>query len=265
MNRDEFYSRPTTPACWVHTGDGVSLLGGWDQQEGREGGTWLAVDRNGRLGFLTNIYTGGVLDTKATGRGFLVTDWLRSDQTAAEYLQKVSQDSRVFNPFNLVLLEIVDGNYTAWRYTRGKKGHTADFGPQMETEGYFGVGNHPQHEECSYVKSVYGKQRLEQIVRESSLLKPADVVTRLETLMTDRKTHWPDPQIVAQGCCEGTPGPFAKHEEQLSSIYVQVNNTYGTRTTTSVMVDSKGLLTLQETSWQGEGRHQFSFPTQKCN
>ena len=53
MNRDEMVSRPTQSACWR---DG--LLGGWDMEAGREGGTWLAMDTQGRLGLLTNIYTG---------------------------------------------------------------------------------------------------------------------------------------------------------------------------------------------------------------
>ena len=56
MNRDEFTARPTSAARWR---DG--LVGGWDLQEGREGGTWLAMDRRGRLGLLTNIYTGAAL------------------------------------------------------------------------------------------------------------------------------------------------------------------------------------------------------------
>ena len=49
MNRDEFVNRPTSPAC-VRGG----LLAGWDEQPGREGGTWLALDTvTGRLGVST--------------------------------------------------------------------------------------------------------------------------------------------------------------------------------------------------------------------
>ena len=51
------------------------------------------------------------------------------------------------------------------RYTRGKNGHTQDFGPALATEGFFGVGNHPQHEDTSYKKSVWGKERLQEAVR----------------------------------------------------------------------------------------------------
>ena len=53
MNRDEFTTRPTETACWR---DG--LLGGWDMMQGRAVGTWLAMDKRGRVGVLTNIFTG---------------------------------------------------------------------------------------------------------------------------------------------------------------------------------------------------------------
>ena len=107
MNRDEFTARPTAALSWR-----AGLLGGWDLQGGREGGTWLALDTRGRLGLLTNIYTGaallmctinhirsfskssrdhnfagGVLDKQARGRGFLVVDWLNGNKSALEYLQ----------------------------------------------------------------------------------------------------------------------------------------------------------------------------------
>ena len=85
MNRDEFVSRPTSPAS-----ERAGLVAGWDQQPGREGGTWLALDTGtGRLGLLTNIFTGGVVDKDAKGRGFLVLDWLRGEHTAMEYLESL--------------------------------------------------------------------------------------------------------------------------------------------------------------------------------
>ena len=150
MNRDEFTSRPTEAASWRS-----GLLAGWDLQPGREGGTWLAMDARGRVGLLTNIFTGGVLDKEARGRGFLVVDWLKGDQTAEEYLTSLSKDPATYNPFNLVLCERTsDGLYTATRYSRGLKGHTENFGPVTETVGTFGVGNHPQHQPYRYIKYI---------------------------------------------------------------------------------------------------------------
>ena len=98
--RDEFLLRPTAAATWRE-----ELLAGWDLQEGRQGGTWLAADRRGRVGLLTNIDTGGVLDKTARGRGHLVVDYLRAETTAAAYLESLAADDSVYNPFNMVLLE----------------------------------------------------------------------------------------------------------------------------------------------------------------
>ena len=73
------------------------------------------MDKKGRLGFLTNIFTGGVIDPNAAGRGFLVLDWLRGEMRAEEYLRGLAQDSTKYNPFNLVLLEPLGEAYQAWR------------------------------------------------------------------------------------------------------------------------------------------------------
>jgi uncharacterized protein with NRDE domain len=100
MNRDEFFARPTSPVCWQD-----DLLAGWDKLPGREGGTWMAADRKGRVGLLTNIFTGGVQDKNAAGRGFIIGDWLKSDLSAETYLNNLSNEQKLYNPFNLVLFE----------------------------------------------------------------------------------------------------------------------------------------------------------------
>ena len=227
MNRDEFTARPTSAARWR---DG--LVGGWDLQEGREGGTWLAMDTRGRLGLLTNIYTGGVLDQKAKGRGFLVVDWLKGNLSAMDYLTSLSQDPTTYNPFNLVLFETGDdGEYLVSRYSRGVPGHTENFGPVTERCGTFGVGNHPQH--LPYRKTVWGRDRLEMVVDEEE-----GMVERLEELMMDQTQHWPDQQIVQQSSCSGTDGPFKQFGPQLSSVFVDIPvGRYQTRTTTFVTVN----------------------------
>jgi len=232
----------------------AGILAGWDQQAGRQGGTWLAMDRKGRLGFLTNIFTGGVIDPEAAGRGFLILDWLRSEMGAEEYLMNLSRDSTKYNPFNLVLLEPVDEAYQAWRYTRGRAGHTKDFGPVLETEGFFGVGNHPQHSDTSYRKSIWGGERLCEIMREDGVFEK-----KLETMMTSKESFWPDEQILTQSVCEGQEGPFAKHGKDLSSVFVQVGDKYGTRTTTTVIIESNGEVNFREKDWQSGLSTEYTF------
>ena len=49
-NRDERHSRPTQAAAWWP--DPPNVLGGRDLQAG---GSWLAVDRRGRMAAVTNV------------------------------------------------------------------------------------------------------------------------------------------------------------------------------------------------------------------
>ena len=154
MNRDEYISRPTAALSWR---DG--LLGGWDMEQGREGGTWLAMDKTGRIGFLTNITTGGVVDPNAQGRGFLVVDWLKSEMSAEQYLTQLNEQDTLYNPFNLMLLTPDNSGYKVNRYTRGKTGHTECYGPVTNNSGTFGISNSPQHQ--PYKKAVWGQSELE--------------------------------------------------------------------------------------------------------
>ena len=174
------------------------------------------------MGLLTNIYTGGLLEKNAAGRGFLITEWLRGNQSAESYLSNLSKDQKLYNPFNLVLFEQDnEGQYQVWRYTRGKEGHTESFGPRLETSGTFGVGNHPQHQH--YRKSVWGKEELAEMVAKEQDNTAAEMSDSLEKIMLSKRAHWPDAQIMAQASsADGQPGPFAKNGEKLSSVFVDI-------------------------------------------
>jgi uncharacterized protein with NRDE domain len=66
-HRDEFHARPAVPLGWW---DGPAvLLAGRDLQAG---GTWLGVDRHGRVGVVTNFRAPGALQSGGPSRGELV-------------------------------------------------------------------------------------------------------------------------------------------------------------------------------------------------
>ena len=73
--------------------------------EGREGGTWLAVDStSGRIGCLLNILMpANGMNPQAKGRGFIVNDYLNGSCSAYDYVTPLVKQ-KLYNPFRLVLL-----------------------------------------------------------------------------------------------------------------------------------------------------------------
>ncbi|XP_014767904.1 transport and Golgi organization 2 homolog [Octopus bimaculoides] len=77
-----------------------------DLMEGREGGTWLAVNRNGKLSCLLNIYCEEP-DPSKKHRGQLVSDYLNNDQyTAVSYTNTLASLRTDFSPFTIVLMDL---------------------------------------------------------------------------------------------------------------------------------------------------------------
>lgn len=83
---------------------------GVDIEPGKEGGTWFAFSTKGRAGALLNLpgYM-RVAGDVGKGRGCLVVDYLTSDDSPDNYLNKlheINQTSQIYNPYNLVLLDL---------------------------------------------------------------------------------------------------------------------------------------------------------------
>lgn len=110
-NRDEFYDRPALPLHWWEH----NLLAGQDLQAG---GTWLGVDRRGRLAALTNYRLPGVDPAPKPSRGALVTDFLQGQADAPDYLGALAQRAQDYNPFNLL---VCDGKRLMGLESRSKR------------------------------------------------------------------------------------------------------------------------------------------------
>jgi uncharacterized protein with NRDE domain len=97
-NRDERHARPTSAAAWWPELPGV--LAGRDLEAG---GTWLGVDRRGRVAAVTNIREPHLRPTRGS-RGTLVTAYLAGEEPAELYAARAA-DARQLGPFNLLLAE----------------------------------------------------------------------------------------------------------------------------------------------------------------
>ena len=98
-NRDEFYARPTAALHWWP--DAPILAG----RDGQAGGTWLGVSRTGRLAALTNHRSPAVTRSDAPSRGELVSNFLRGNDTAGDYLRQLQGTAKQYNPFNLLVFD----------------------------------------------------------------------------------------------------------------------------------------------------------------
>jgi uncharacterized protein with NRDE domain len=218
-NRDEFYDRPTAPArFWA---DNPSILGGRDLNAG---GTWLGVDRRGRLAAVTN-YRQGERETPAPrSRGLLVSDFLTGDTDPLEYMERVQRDAGFYNGFNLIA-----GDASQFCYYSNREGRVQQLGP-----GVYGLSNHlldTPWPKVTATKSAFG-----------AVLKGGgpQLVEDLFGLLSNRDRA-SDGQLPATGV-----GP--EWERLLSSAFIASDN-YGTRSSTVVLVGREGKIVFLERSF----------------
>jgi len=103
-NRDEFYARKTEAAEFWD--DYPQIVGGRDLEAKKPDGTcgtWMAMNKNGRIAMVTNYRDLKNLKSQAPSRGHLVTDFLLSDSRPEKYLKSIEPRASLYNGFNLIV------------------------------------------------------------------------------------------------------------------------------------------------------------------
>ena len=98
-NRDEFHLRPTAAAA--HWDEAPDVIGGRDLEAG---GSWLALNRNGRFAAITNVRS-AQSRRGLRSRGDLVGAFVRGDADVARYASATATERDQYGPFNLVIGE----------------------------------------------------------------------------------------------------------------------------------------------------------------
>ncbi|XP_029534307.1 transport and Golgi organization 2 homolog isoform X2 [Oncorhynchus nerka] len=228
-NRDEFYNRPTKAAdFWVSNSE---ILSGLDLEEGKEGGSWLGINKRGKLAALTN-YLEGRPNPDAQGRGFLVSNFLTDhSQDSYSYLKRVSSERHLYNGFNLLTAEFKAKEDTMCYY--GNRGNTK---PIHLNPGIYGLSNSLL--ETPWRKLQHGKRLFTSVVNQPL---PCEVLVQdLLNVLNNEELNTPDPAQESQG--EGYSRPMLR---VLSSVCVRSPH-YGTRTNTIILIDSSGNVTFTE-------------------
>lgn len=227
-NRDEFYDRPTSTAAFWE--DEPRILAGRDL---RCGGTWFGVSRQGKVAALANHREMEKVQSDAPSRGFLVRDFLKNEETADEYLKKLKRTGNLYNGFSLVF-----GDLRQLHYYSNKTG-TARSIP----EGIHGQSNHLL--DTPWPKVQRGKEALRRIL--SSVHDPS--AEEFFALLAD-KTRADDDLLPDTGV-------GIESERVLSSIFVN-GPSYGTRSSTVVLVDKENNLTFIERTYNGGNPDQYA-------
>lgn len=207
-NRDEQHSRPTSHAGWWP--DGLQLLGGRDL---RAGGTWLAVDRRGRVAAVTNVRD-GKREAAPRSRGSLVAEFVAGDTAAPEYAAATAIDAARFGPFNLLVFDGAELHYASNR------------APSVRLDaGVHAYSNSPHGTEWPKVTSARA--------RAADVLGARDPLGGLFELLAER-------------------GGGAEADGYRRAHFV-VGQEYGTRCSTVLIVDASGNARFVERSFDACG------------
>lgn len=205
-NRDEFYARRTEAAHFWR--DHPEIVGGRDLEAM---GTWMAMNKNGRISLVTNYRDPLNINPQAPSRGQLVSDFLLSSQSATDYLKEVESKGKSYNGFNLMA-----GTADALFYY-------SNYREDIEKipDGIHGLSNHLL--DSPWPKVERGKQKFRELLSQPGL--SADLL--FEFLYDEQRAE--DNQLPDTGI-------GIERERALSSMFIKTTG-YGTRCSTVVLVD----------------------------
>ena len=227
-NRDEAHARPTRPAApWPTDPD---IIGGLDLEAG---GTWLAVQRQGRFALLTNYRNMQPATGLERSRGELCANYLRAAPSVSphDYMQQVSQEAEHYQGFNLIIGQWLPEKEQFQCYYYSNRSHTP---PQALSDGHYVVSNHLLN--TPWPKSQRLQQNLQQHVQNQQFM---DIDAAYLLLRDEQKA--PVAQLPKTGL-------NAEMELLVSSPFI-INNTYGTRSSAVWAVGSNGYSVFNECSY----------------
>jgi uncharacterized protein with NRDE domain len=232
-NRDESHQRPTRQAeYWVNE---PSILAGHDLEEG---GSWLGMNKYGRIAAVTNYRSGAKLKSSNTSRGLLVSEYLKYKKPSRSYLDSCLANLADFDAFNLLLGD-VNGLYFL---NSREKTYT-----QLQA-GFYGISNGDFDSNWPKVKRA--KQQIHDLLKADQL----DSHEAILTTLTDK--YLPDDESLPD------TGVGIEWERALAPIFITAKD-YGTRSSSVVSVNKNDKVRFTERSYDRfgdiENTRQFEF------
>ncbi|WP_346799042.1 NRDE family protein [Halomonas sp. Bachu 37] len=223
-NRDELHARPAAPlATWS---DAPHLVGGRDLEAG---GTWLAVNRNGRIAALTNVRDPSLIMPATTpSRGALVREALEHPHLK-QWLHELADGAALqYAGFNLLVREANQ----LWHLYRGReRTHLS-----RVTPGIHGLSNADL--DTAWPKLIRARQALS---RDNVSGWPCASLDAMHDVRTASPQALPD------------TGVGKELELRLSAAFI-LGEVYGTRATTWLSLTADGKLSISEQRFAEQGR-----------
>ena len=221
-NRDEFFNRPTLV---LHHWEEGGITGGKDLSAN---GTWLGVNKSGKLAAITNYRDFKNLKKEAPSRGLLTLNFLKCEESPEEYIKQISSGAHMYNGFNLIL---------------GKGNHLVHYSNitgkiTVMENGIYGLSN-------ALLDTPWPKVEKSKKLFHSALTAKNIVDEQLIGLLSDRTTA-EDDQLPDTGI-------ELELEKKLSSMFIHFPG-YGTRCTSLIKKDRDGNISFTEVSYDEKGR-----------
>ncbi len=221
-NRDEFHDRHAAPLNWWQ--DDPRILGGRDL---KAQGTWLGVARSGRFGVVTNYRDLQAPVENAPSRGQLVPRFLTGATSPKEFLDDLRGAAPRYSGFNL----LVGGTRALYYFSnRGPA-------PTALAPGVYGLSNHLL--DTPWPKLARTRERFNAL-----LTQPEIAPEELFTMLGDRESA---------GAADLPSTGLPEDWERIVSAPFIVNERYGTRCSSVLLVERTGRTILQERRFDAAG------------
>ncbi|KFM62401.1 hypothetical protein X975_26046, partial [Stegodyphus mimosarum] len=201
-----------------------------DIEPGKEGGTWLAMKKNGKIGALLNILQpDNEIFPDKKGRGFLAVDYVVGQKECFSYLHDISLEKENYNGFLLVLMDLSCFKTPQIAYfTNASSRPPVTVGPGIHA---FGNSITP---ETPWPKVTKAKEKFTEVVKKNPSVATKDVlVDELFALLCDRSCYSLDENMKKQG-----KSKTSMFLDKLSAIFVNIpESNYGSRCHTVILID----------------------------
>ncbi|GAB3656868.1 NRDE family protein [Echinicola sediminis] len=220
-NRDEFFTRPTAP---LHKWESGVYAG----RDLKSQGTWMGVHPSGRFAALTNYRDLNHLKPNPVSRGKLVRDFLESDQSPEDYMEKVAAIQGEFDGFNLLVSDMED----MWYLSNHGEG-------VMEVHpGLHGISNALMDD--PWKKVVESKARLSKALQKK-VLSVEDLEKVTMSTVEEQDGNLPQTGL-----------PLGM-EKAVSAAFIKPINRYGTVNTSVILWGQSGKVSFSEKRVLEEG------------